>query len=292
MTHVSALSQFNKGFLSGAGFSFGVGISNFLNNSLFGFGMSYNPFFFNPFMSFNMLNAFNLQSGFLAGYGLGMSGFKNQQASQFSGINSNVSVFGDTTAFCTGMDTFNSTSYMPLNFGESLFGGPFMVAPKINNDVVDKGNKDENSDKNYKNLSRADALKKAEKDENLEKLTGGEGWTISEKSFIHDIPYAKKGTGKLLAKACEQAGVSLTVTSALGTGETGSPHTATGEVSHYNEKNPKLDFGGYNSKDEADKVAEMLRGTELFSRVAVEPNKGGSGYHLDVQFSDDKYETV
>lgn len=141
----------------------------------------------------------------------------------------------------------------------------------------------------YASWDKDYALKQAEKDPNLERLTKGSGWSICSGSFINDIPYARVGTSALLDKVCKEAGVTLTVTSALGTKK--SPHDkGDSSVSHYNENNPKLDFGGGLSESEANEIKKKLDKTGLFSRVAVE-NDGGT-CHLDVQFKDSAYATV
>ena len=145
------------------------------------------------------------------------------------------------------------------------------------------------SDTDYAALSRSSALEAAAKDPNLEKLTGGKGWSISESSFINDIPYARKGVSTILTRAAELTGETLVVTSALGTKD--SPHAkGTSEASHYNSKNPKLDFGGGLSLSAAEALKKKLDDTGLFSRVDVE--KDGDTAHLDVQIASSAFEKI
>lgn len=142
----------------------------------------------------------------------------------------------------------------------------------------------------YANLSRSEALIKAKNDSNLELLTNGNGWSISSGCFTNDIPYAKKGTGALLSKISAEIGEDLVVTSALGTKT--SPHAkGNSDCSHYNDKNPKLDFGGGLNYTEATSLANKLRNTNYFSRVVVEAN-GDGNYHLDVQIKDGAYNSL
>ena len=128
----------------------------------------------------------------------------------------------------------------------------------------------------YSSLSISEATKKAEKDNNLEKLTSGKGWFVDTDSFKTDIPYAKKGMSNFLTKVCNETGLNLRITSALGTGTAGNPHVKGGYSSHHNADNPKLDFGRVDGVSLAT-MASKLRATGYFSRVENE------GDHLDVQ---------
>ena len=149
--------------------------------------------------------------------------------------------------------------------------------------------KKSSSDNSYASMSRAAALEAASKDPNLEKLTGGTGWSVSDSSFVNDIPYAKKGTGAVLEKAATLTGETLVVTSALGT-ET-SPHAkGNSSESHYNSANPKLDLGGGLSLSQAEQLKVKLEGTGLFSRVVVESD--GDTAHLDIQIADSAFEKL
>ena len=142
----------------------------------------------------------------------------------------------------------------------------------------------------YANLTRTEALSLASRDSGLEELKNGTGWRISDNSFKNDIPYAKKGTGALLSQISAEIGEDLVVTSALGTKT--SPHAkGSSSCSHYNENNPKLDFGGGLNQSEANRLANKLRNTDYFSRVAVEAN-GDGNYHLDVQIKDSAYNNL
>ena len=307
MTLVNAFSQFNRGLLSGAGFSLGVGLSNFVNNSLFGFNMSFNPFSsfgcFNPFMSLNLTNSL----GYYMGFNLGMSGFNNQPRVQNYDFGSNASIFSCNAALPantgfvnnTGLitDSFINSSSVPFGVGGNFFGGLLALPPIKDVKGGDKTKNGKGYDNNvangahaYASLRREDALKKAKADSNLEELSQGEGWSISKASFINDIPYARKGTGELLTKVCKNARVTLTVTSALGTANSPHDKNITGAESHYNELNPKLDLGGGLTAKEAQELKSKLEKTGCFSRIVVESD--GETSHLDVQFKDSEYEEL
>ena len=283
MTFVSAFTQFNRGFLSGASFGLGVGISNVLSRVFFDINMSCNPFFsYTPFNS-----CFN-GGGMFYNYDIDIM---NNNRGFMPCNNSSIWNF-DTTlqAPSSGIDTYGSTSF----FNTLSYNLPTLT-PALPSIKTEKGNKtssklSSNGSHIYATLSKADAEKRAKANSNLEKLSKGEGWSISENSFENDIPYARKGTGALLDKVCKEAGVTLTVTSALGTKT--SPHNKgiTGADSHYNENNPKLDLGGGLSDSQAKELKAKLDKTGLFSRVEVEPD--GATSHLDVQFSDEAYKTV
>ena len=132
------------------------------------------------------------------------------------------------------------------------------------------------SNLSYSTLSISDAIKKADNDKNLEKLTSGKGWYVDKNSFKTDIPYAKKGMSDFLTKVCKETGLTLRITSALGTGTAGNPHVKGGYASHHNADNPKLDFGKTDGVSLAT-MASKLKATGYFSRVENE------GDHLDVQ---------
>jgi len=285
MTFVNAFTQFNRGFLNGAGFGLGIGMSSILNRVFFDINRSLNPFFScNPFNSY--FGGFNNYYE----YDLGMLNFsQNFSSCADSSIwNFNTTVPQQTSGFDTfgALNTFNLT--MPVV--------PQVTTSKKTEDKKDAKKEDKpspnlnpNGSHAYEVLSRESALKRAKANPNLEELTKGEGWSISEGSFINDIPYARKGTSALLNRVCKEAGVTLTVTSALGTKN--SPHAATSSAaSHYNENNPKLDLGGGLTDAQAKELKSKLDKTGLFSRVAVESD--GATSHLDVQFSDEAYKTV
>lgn len=141
----------------------------------------------------------------------------------------------------------------------------------------------------FASMSRSEALKAAQNNPNLEKLSGGIGWSISSASFTNDIPYAKKGTSDILARVSKQIGEDLVITSALGTKN--SPHVKTSSSeSHYNEENPKLDIGGGLSHTQAESLRSKLLNTGYFSRVEVE--KHGDTAHLDVQIKDSAFKKL
>ena len=142
-------------------------------------------------------------------------------------------------------------------------------------------------DTSYSKMNREKALKKAKKDERLEELTGGKGWSIAKDSFITDIPFAKKFTGKILSIVSDIIGEHITVTSALGTaGCNGkkTPHKVTQNYcTHHNAENPKLDI---KTNGHAAKLRKKLISTGLFSRVSVEPD------HLDIQIKSEVYDVI
>ena len=140
-----------------------------------------------------------------------------------------------------------------------------------------------NIDNTYLSLSKEKAFEKARKDSNLEELKGGKNWEISEASFKTDIPFAKKGTGKILDKVSDLIGEKLVITSALGTGEAGNPHQKGGYASHHNAVNPKLDI---RISGNGQQLAQKLKETGYFSRVSLESD------HLDVQINPEKFKTV
>lgn len=146
---------------------------------------------------------------------------------------------------------------------------------------------DKKVDTSYSRINRTKALKKAKNDKRLEELKGGKGWSIAENSFITDIPYAKKFTGKILSIVSEIIGEHITVTSALGTGGikgNKTPHKVTQNYcTHHNAENPKLDI---KTNGHANKLRKKLIATGLFSRVSVEPD------HLDIQIKAEVYEVL
>ena len=143
-----------------------------------------------------------------------------------------------------------------------------------------------NVNNTYSKLSKSEAYKKALKDKNLEKLSNGKNWEISEASFITDIPFAKKGTGVILDKVANMLGHKLTITSALGTGEGNSPHQKSGYVSHHNAENPKLDIRIVGNREE---FVRKLKSTGYFSHVYVDKNHKT---HVDVQIDPAKFEQL
>ena len=151
---------------------------------------------------------------------------------------------------------------------------------KSNSDAI----KNKKVDTSYSKMNRNDALKRAEKDKRLEKLDRGDGWSISKDSFITDIPYAKKFTGKILSIVSSLINEHITVTSALGTaGIKGkkTPHKISQNYcTHHNAENPKLDI---RTRGNANKLRKKLIATGFFCRVSVEPD------HLDVQIKPEIY---
>lgn len=142
-------------------------------------------------------------------------------------------------------------------------------------------------DTSYSKMERNLALQKAKNDSRLEKLDGGKGWSVAKDSFITDIPYARKFTGKILSIVSSLIGEHITVTSALGTGgEKGrkTPHKVSKSYcTHHNAENPKLDI---RTNGNPAKLRKKLIGTGLFSRVSVEPD------HIDLQIKHEVYKVI
>ncbi len=156
---------------------------------------------------------------------------------------------------------------------------PKLTPPKIsyNKNLINNNLKINNK---YISLSKDEAEKQAEKDSNLERLTGGKSWSVSAKSFKTDIPFAKKGTSAILEKVSNIIGEEIVITSALGTGHPNNPHKKKGYDSHHNADNPKLDIRICgNPKD----FAAKLDATGYFSHILIEKD------HLDVQIDPSKF---
>ena len=287
-------TQFSKGLLNGFGFGVGAGLVNMANRLIFGSRCSFPPLFgfgFGPCcMSTPLIPYFTPMPNFT------LPSYNNSIFQNFSSL---PTLPTPTLPDLPTLPAFDSTPVNPLNMG---FQFPTINVPDFKSvDIFERstdkkktplGGTVANGTHIYSRLTKADALARAKKDPNLEELTSGQGWEISAKDFINDIPFAKKGTGALLSKVCQQAGVGLVITSALGTKK--SPHQAdAGSASHYNEKNPKLDIGGGLSKGDAEELAKKLMNTGLFIFANPEDNKDGTGHwHLDLQFKDSAYETV
>lgn len=249
------------------------------------------------FSFFNFNNMF-FNNGFQCGFPMfnwGFAGFP--WVNNFWGVNSNNIKTNDVNIWDYLNESSNKTNNSPsvfTNFWEQMSNN--YAKNNFSWQNISYSSKPSTGKKNYTysgglyaNMNRLEALKKAEKDPKLEKLTGGNGWSISEASFINDIPYAKKGTGLVLAKAARLTGENLVVTSALGTKD--SPHAKnSGSASHYNSDNPKLDLGGGLSPEQANSLKAKLDSTGLFSRIMVESD--GATAHLDVQIADSAFKSL
>ena len=255
----------------------------------FSFGCFTMPNFFSNFSLFNFgCNGFNQFS------------FMNQYPNV--GIMNSPSIFTNFTPtnFAPTTFSFPDTPYV-LNSSTSIFNTPswdssytLSITSPTNtftsnsfSSTSHAANKTYNS--KFATMSKSEAVNAAEANPNLEKLSGGNGWRISSNSFVNDIPYARKGMNAFLTKLSSQIGENLVVTSALGTAT--SPHSKNG--GHYDETNPKLDFGGGMSESEAYLLKAKLDGTGYFSRVEVEVD--GTTAHLDVKVKENelaKYESI
>ena len=193
--------------------------------------------------------------------------------------NSNLWALTDYSSVKGFTETFDFTKFWETTFKKSN--------NRILKSVPDKTVAGSQS---YSEMSRSEALQAAAKNKALEKLIGGNNWTVSTASFINDIPYARKGTSAILAKAALMTGENLVVTSALGTKT--SPHIkSVSNSSHYNSTNPKLDLGGGLNRTQAYSLQYKLKGTGLFSRVEVEHDISGN-YHLDVQIAENSFRNL
>ncbi len=269
-----------------SGFAFGNYLGNRITSAIWG-----NPsrgYVSNPFNcvsgGFQVMSAFPMPSLYMNNVSY------VQQSSMF---NFNANSFG-------GFDTF---SYSSANTNYNNFGGwsgynTWSYTQQYGWGTSSLGTVSKNDKKKiepcgnitfrYANLTQEEALKEAKKDPKLVELKGGKGWTIS--SFENDIPYARTGTPELLDYICKKYNLTITVTSALGT--LNSPHgRGSNSKSHYNELNPKLDFGGGLTHDQASDLKKKLEETGLFEGdIGIEDH--GSTSHLDVQFSDAAYEMI
>lgn len=168
----------------------------------------------------------------------------------------------------------------------------YVPETKKKNEKKDEGDNGEKI--NYASLSREEALKKAKNDPNLEELvtttsSKGHKVIISSVDFENDIPYAKKGTMEILLKVADEIGKDITVTSALGTSS--SPHSGKeDQTGHYDPINPKIDFGGNLTSEEANKLKEALEATGHFEFVDKEDH--GTTAHLDARIDKKSYEAL
>lgn len=264
-----------------SGFALGNYLGNRISNAIWGNpcrGYVSNPFIYStavPFMPVYQQPSLYLEN---------MDFIPQSPVFNFSGNYGNFDTFSYSGSYSNygGYNNFNS-------FGNWTFGSP----GNTNNSNGTKGKNIKplgDITFKYANMSRDEALKAAAHDSNLEKLTGGDSWSVSTASFQNDIPYAKKGTAELLNRVCNDCAITnLVVTSALGTKD--SKHkSGSSPASHYNELNPKLDFGGGLSHADAEDLKTKLKRTGLFSRVEIEDH--GKTSHLDVQFSDAAYKSL
>ena len=291
MSNCNIFALFGRGFLAGAGYGLGVGLCNIARSAMWNMNMQFPPLFGSfSFMPFNCCFGNNFYA-----YNTPMPNITLplMNTSVFSTNNSFID--SSPTIQVAPMPQFNIPVSQELNMDTVTFGST--VTPTVTSTVVTPVKRQASSRRSisngshiYASLSKSEAEARAKKDSNLEELTGGEGWIVSDASFENDIKFAKKGTGALLTRAAKEAGVSLTVTSALGTKFSPHDKKISGTASHYNENNPKLDLGGGLSHAQAEELKNKLIATGLFSRVAVESD--GNTSHLDVQFADSAYETV
>lgn len=273
MTFMNIFAQFNIGNFSGF---------PALGNSL-SFFPSFNLFnnFSVPFMSSS--ESWGLFNNWLPS-NWGVNTTYTTSAFTMPTINYPSYSMPDMSSFNIGM--YNANFNMPM-MDTFTYTSPFFTTNSSKKSKTSKSSS--GSLYKYANLSRSAALSEAAKDSNLEKLSGGKGWSVNSASFVHDIPYARKGTGAILTKVSKMINQELVITSALGT--SGSPHVKNGDsVSHYNSNNPKLDIGGGLSPSEAYKLQAKLKSTGYFSRVSVETH--GSTAHLDVQIKESAFESL
>lgn len=270
MTFMNCLSQFN-----------------ITNNNWFCNTSSPVTFFvpnsWNNVSLFNCCNSFNFPTFNFSNFNLFNNGFN---WNNFFNWNTTFN-WNNNTSWNNTLNWNNFTSFTNFNTTPA-FGNYNLNSNRLNSTNAEQ-NRIFKSNHAYANLTRSEALNKAQNDSNLEKLTGGNGWSVSSSSFSNDIPYARKGTGTILSKVSNMIGENLTITSALGTKN--SPHAkGNGYASHYNSSNPKLDIGGGLSPSKAYSLKTKLLNTGYFSRVEVETH--GNTAHLDVQIKDSAFQKL
>jgi len=251
-----------NGFLGFGGFSPFMGFNNFTPN----YFASYNQGIFR-FPNYTPPSNQNLWSGFKpsTNSNQNFTSWANQLSAQNKPNWSNFTPskttysFSSSSSSSSGAKAYSSTSY-----SKSVSGSV---------------------DNSYSRLSKSEAERKAQNDPRLERLNGGQGWSLASSSFRTDIPYAKKGTSEILTKVSKLVGENLVITSALGTAGTASastPHQIGGYVSHHNAENPKLDI---DCRDNAHvkQLAQKLEATGYFSHIHQHAT------HIDVQIDPSKF---
>lgn len=254
-----------------------------LNTNNFNFGLNnlLNPMaLLTPFTVFNQpCNIFNFSSFNC------MSMFLNWNSSSNFNFNFNLNNSANQIFNTAPWSTSTTINFSPSSYFNNTSSSYDFSTPKNYTNNYNK-NVSGNINHSYATLSKSAAYSKALNDSSLENLSsGGKKWQISSASFKTDIPFAKKGTGKILDIVAETIGVNLVVTSALGTGQAGNPHQRNGYASHHNAENPKLDLKIPPGMSAAT-FAQKLRNTGYFSHVLNEGN------HIDVQIDPAKYRSL
>ena len=264
-----------------------------------------NRFGFGGFPSFNL--GFNLGFGFtnmlLGGrsffnfppaFGMFSSGFMSSPPPLI--LPSNISSIFEVPKFENNHIDYSAPWMQPSTFKPMMdtlsFGGSALT---FNNPPIVQQSKTKTTEKTeYSSMTREEALAAAAADENLEELitsktSKGRSVIVDSASFVNDIPYAKDGTMEILLEVADSIGQDIKITSALGTSS--SPHVkTTSGASHYDAKNPKLDFGGWMSAREANALRSSLLKTGKFESVVAECD--GDTWHLDVKIKDSAYEEL
>ena len=254
-------------------FSFGCfTMPNFFSNfSLFNFGCGgFNPFgqlgqipYSNLFSNFGMMSTPSIFSNCIGGQNFSTPSFTNTPYT----LNSPTSIFNTPSWDSSFTPTFSTPSWDSFSFSPA----------KTETKDPTNRKKETGYKSKFSTMTKTEAIRAAEASSYLEKLTAGNGWSVSSASFTNDIPYARKGMGSFLTRLSKEIGENLVVTSALGTAT--SPHAKDG--GHYDETNPKLDFGGGLTIAAAHSLKSKLDNTGYFSRVEVEVD--GNTAHLDVK---------
>lgn len=266
--------------------------------NMYNFNNTFNPYSFNfpSFFNFSYQPNYNFQSFF------GMTNFNTLAKTENCGYNYSfnspqINNFNYNTPLQNSWNTstnfsnydanfrnlFNSYTYTPNTTSTSTTSARTTSTKSSITKTLSSGLK---IDTSYSNLFKSDALRKAQNDARLEELKGGNGWRLAG-TFETDIPFAKKGTSRILDIVSKEIGEDLVITSALGTKGTSnknSPHTVGGYSSHHNAENPKLDID-VNNRADGERLKAKLLATGYFSHIANE------GDHLDVQIDPDKYQT-
>ena len=293
-------------------FYFNINFGYFQNNGLNrwfnpGFGcinpfMMHNPFimpFTNPFAmsSFSSFSAYTPMSyptipNYFSSmpplnFNFNVDKFWESSTSNYQSANNSVSVFSqnnyatpDYTAYTPSISPTKKSASTDTKKSELSKTSNGKSATPVSKKQTSRKMSNGKIDSSYQSLTQAQAREKALKDPNLEELKGGKNWSVSDRSFVTDIPFAKKGTSAILQKVSEMIGEDLVITSALGTGQKGNPHKLDGYDSHHNAENPKLDIRAHGN---GNALAAKLRNTGYFSRVSIESD------HLDVQIDPSKF---
>lgn len=279
----NAMQNFFAGFMHSPIASFLMAMNNPEMSSETNFNFANPMFNYNP--SFNMGSVFNTFQPTFNNFGT-TSIFNNGFSYP------TIPTFPTTTTTTTSSGSSSGSREYSLSgsFGSSYRFGDLITAPKRTTSTSSSSSSRTSSSSStgyrtdFASMTQTQATRAAEASPHLERLDEvGNGWKLGN-TFENDIKYAAKGMNNFLDHLASKiskdlpSGTDLTVTSALGTAS--SPHSK--NAGHYDPVNPKLDFGGRMTNDEAEHLASSLQSTGYFSHILVEPH--GDGYaHVDVR---------